>query len=66
MFDKTLKQIAAAFGESSASVVRRIDRGELKYGVHYVDLRSPKSRKANYRFDLVACQDLYSIPPERR
>lgn len=66
MFNQSLEQIAAAFGESRASVTRRIDRGELKYGLHYIDLRSPQSRKAKYRFDLAACQKLYLIPPERR
>jgi hypothetical protein len=66
MFNRTLNQIAKDFNESRISVVRRINRGELKYGVHYIDIRSPQSRNAKYRFNLEALKTFFSVPPEKR
>jgi hypothetical protein len=66
MFDHTVKQLAAAFGEHPQSVRRRVESGEFKYGVHYIDLRPPHSNYAKYRFNLAACKSLFLVPPEKR
>jgi hypothetical protein len=60
MFKSTIKDVAQFFNVSAKTVKRWIDHEMLERGVHYIDVRTPDSKKACLRFDVNACADYFT------
>ena len=62
-----IKEIARLYGVSDTVVKEDwVDGQMLKYGKHYIDVRSQNAKNAQLRFDLDACQKYFEIEPEKR
>jgi len=56
----------AATGRSHSYFYTQIKSGAYTLGEHYIDMRSPGSRKGCYSFNLSAILAIAAIPAEKR